>query len=46
MILADTSRWDERDRASGSAAHLRMRDLLAGGESALATCEGTRSPYG
>jgi len=46
VILADTFGWVEHARASGSAAHLRMRDLLTGGESALATCEGTRSPYG
>lgn len=28
MILADTSAWVEYDRATGSAAHLRMRALI------------------
>ncbi|MFT4009101.1 MAG: PIN domain nuclease [Nocardioidaceae bacterium] len=30
MILADTSAWVEYDRATGSAAHLRLRELIAG----------------
>lgn len=29
MILADTSAWVEYDRATGSAVHLRMRELIA-----------------
>jgi predicted nucleic acid-binding protein len=29
MILADTSAWIEFDRATGSAAHLRLRELLS-----------------
>jgi predicted nucleic acid-binding protein len=28
MILADTSAWVEYDRATGSAVHLRLRELL------------------
>jgi predicted nucleic acid-binding protein len=28
MILADTSAWIEFDRATGSRAHLRMRELV------------------
>jgi predicted nucleic acid-binding protein len=32
VILADTSAWVEYDRATGSPAHLRLRDLIAGGE--------------
>lgn len=28
MILADTSAWVEFDRATGSAAHLRVRELI------------------
>lgn len=32
MILADTSAWVEWDRATGSPAHLRMRDLVSGGD--------------
>lgn len=28
MILADSSAWVEYDRATGSAAHLRLRDLI------------------
>ncbi len=31
MILADTSAWVEFDRATGSPAHLRMRELVAHG---------------
>jgi hypothetical protein len=31
MILVDTSAWVEYDRATGSAAHHRVRDLLGGG---------------
>lgn len=30
MILADTSAWIEFDRATGSSAHLRLRELIAG----------------
>lgn len=29
MILADTSAWIEYDRATGSAVHRRMRQLIA-----------------
>ena len=29
MILADTSAWIEFDRATGSPAHLRLRELLS-----------------
>jgi predicted nucleic acid-binding protein len=29
MILADTSAWIEFDRATGSRAHLRMRELVS-----------------
>ncbi|MDI7276493.1 MAG: hypothetical protein QME94_10975 [Anaerolineae bacterium] len=29
LILADTSAWIEYDRATGSAADLRLRDLIA-----------------
>jgi len=32
VILADTSAWVEYDRATGSPAHLRLRELIAGGE--------------
>lgn len=36
MILADTSAWIEFDRATGSPAHLRLRDLIrADGELAV-----------
>ena len=38
MILVDTSAWVELLRATGSRAHLRLRELLQGGE-ALATTE-------
>ena len=38
MILADTSAWVEYLRATGSPAHLRLRQLLAG-EGELATSE-------
>ena len=31
MILADTSAWVEFDRATGSPAHLRVRELVADG---------------
>ena len=31
MILADTSAWVEYDRATGSAAHRRLADLIATG---------------
>lgn len=30
MILADTSAWVEYDRATGSAVHRRMRELIDG----------------
>jgi predicted nucleic acid-binding protein len=29
VILADTSAWIEFDRATGSSAHLRLRDLIS-----------------
>lgn len=29
MILVDSSAWVEYDRSTGSAAHLRVRQLLA-----------------
>lgn len=35
MILADTSAWIEYDRATGSAVHLRMRELRDAGELAI-----------
>lgn len=38
MILADTSAWVEYERATGSAVHLRMRELIAV-EGPLATTE-------
>jgi len=38
LILADTSAWVEFDRASGSAAHLRLLHLVAD-EGALAVTE-------
>lgn len=38
MILADTSAWVEYDRATGSAVHLRMRNLIDE-SGALATTE-------
>ena len=38
MILADTSAWVEYLRATGSPAHLRLRELVAG-EGKLATTE-------
>lgn len=38
MILADTSAWVEFLRATGSSAHLRLRELIAG-EGELATTE-------
>jgi predicted nucleic acid-binding protein len=38
VILVDTSAWVEFLRATGSEAHLRLRDLLQRGE-ALATTE-------
>lgn len=31
MILPDTSAWVEFDRATGSSAHLRLRQLIADG---------------
>jgi predicted nucleic acid-binding protein len=38
VILADTSAWVEYLRATGSPAHLRLRELVAG-EGELATTE-------
>jgi predicted nucleic acid-binding protein len=38
VILADTSAWVEYLRATGSPAHLRLRELIAG-EGELATTE-------
>ena len=38
MILADTSAWVEYLRATGSPAHLRLRELIAG-EGELGTTE-------
>ncbi len=38
MILADTSAWVEYDRATGSAVHRRMRQLIAE-EEPLATTQ-------
>jgi predicted nucleic acid-binding protein len=38
VILADTSAWVEYLRATGSPAHLRLRDLIAG-EGELVTTE-------
>ncbi len=38
MILADTSAWVEFLRATGSSAHLRLRELIAA-EGELATTE-------
>jgi predicted nucleic acid-binding protein len=38
VILADTSAWVEYLRATGSPAHLRLRELIAG-EGGLATTE-------
>jgi predicted nucleic acid-binding protein len=38
LILADTSAWVEYDRATGSPAHRRLRDLIAV-DGALATTE-------
>lgn len=36
MILADTSAWIEFDRATGTPAHLRLRELMVrGGELAV-----------
>ncbi len=49
MILADTSAWVEYDRATGSAVHLRLRELLNAGELAVTepvvaeVCIGARS---
>lgn len=37
MILADTSAWVEFLRATGSAAHLRLRDALDRGEEVATT---------
>ncbi len=38
MILADTSAWVEYDRATGSPAHHRVRELVAT-EGPLAACQ-------
>jgi predicted nucleic acid-binding protein len=38
VILADTSAWVEYDRATGSAVHRRLRELIAG-EGQLAVTE-------
>jgi predicted nucleic acid-binding protein len=38
VILADTSAWVEYDRATGSAVHRRLRELIAG-EDRLAVTE-------
>jgi predicted nucleic acid-binding protein len=51
VILADTSAWVEFDRRTGSAAHLRLRELIAA-DGPLATTQpvlmevlaGARSP--
>lgn len=37
MILVDSSAWVEYDRATGSAADRRVRDLLASGSSGATT---------
>lgn len=37
MILADTSAWVEYDRATGSAPHRRLRDLIETGASVAVT---------
>lgn len=39
MILADTSAWVEYDRRTGSAAHLRVRELITKGGDELAVTE-------
>jgi predicted nucleic acid-binding protein len=38
VILADTSAWVEYDRATGSPAHARLKELIESG-GPLATCE-------
>ncbi len=38
MILVDTSAWVEYDRATGSAVHVRLRELI-GSDSIVATTE-------
>ncbi len=49
MILADTSAWVEYDRATGSGAHLRLRELLEGDDLAVTdpvvaeVCAGART---
>jgi predicted nucleic acid-binding protein len=37
LILVDTSAWIEYERASGSPAHLRLRELIASTESVATT---------
>jgi predicted nucleic acid-binding protein len=37
VILVDTSAWIEFDRATGSATDVRLRDLIASGESIAVT---------
>lgn len=37
MILVDSSAWVEYDRATGSAADLRVRDLITSGSSGATT---------
>lgn len=37
MILADTSAWVEYDRRTGSAAHLRLRELILKGDELAVT---------
>jgi hypothetical protein len=39
VILADTSAWIEYDRATGSPTHERLRDLIVGGGTELATTD-------
>lgn len=39
MILVDTSAWVEYDRATGTTAHLRVRELIAAGGDQLAVSE-------
>lgn len=50
MILVDTSAWVEYDRATGSRAHLRLRELIAADGSLAVTepvvmevCAGART---
>jgi predicted nucleic acid-binding protein len=39
VILADTSAWVEYDRATGSAAHRRLRALIETGDDRIAVTE-------